>query len=108
MLSVFLVLVVFFHHLDYDCQGKDEWCIHVGGYIHCVAIAEDRELATNLSQQVTLIVAHGEIPAPNVTIDVKDYAVGSLHFEALAEKAELLVYVGPELTIAVDFVAWLE
>jgi hypothetical protein len=35
---------------------------------------------------------------------VEGYAIGSLDLKALAKKAKLLVYVGPKLTAAVDFV----
>src|SRR5690348_10644303 len=97
--------VMFFDHLDDDCQGNDKGSIYSLGHIDGITIAEKGELAANLSQQVAIVVTHTEIPAPNIAVDVEDHPVAALDLNAFAEQTELLVHGCPMLSIAINFIA---
>src|ERR1700737_559919 len=97
--------MMLFYHLNHDCQSDDERRIYSLSNIDGITIAKQRKLAANLGKQIAIVVADSEIPAPDVTIDVKDHAIVAFHFKAFTEKTELLMYTGPMLVIAVDFIA---
>src|SRR5947209_453947 len=96
-----MVFVMFFHHLNNDSQRNDKGGINPLGNIDCVTIAEEGEFTANLGDQVAIVVAHAEIPIPDIAINMKNYAIAALNFKAFAKKRKLFVHSGPKLTIAV-------
>ena len=100
----FTLFVVFFHHLNNDGQRNDKGSINTLSNIDRVTIAEEGEFAANLGDQVAIVIAHTEIPIPNIAVDMENYAIAALNFKAFAKKRELFVHSGPKLTIAVNLV----
>src|SRR5947209_7885318 len=103
-LVAFMLLVMFFHHLNNDGQRDDKGSINTLGNIDRVTIAEEGEFTANLGDQVAIVVAHAEIPIPDIAINMENDAIAALNFKAFSKKRELFVHSGPKLTIAVNLV----
>src|SRR5690349_5505019 len=95
---------MFANHIYHDSQRDDERCIDALCYFDGVAVAEERELATDLRHQVAVVVADGEVPVPDVAPHMEVHAAVGLNLEAFSEKAELLVHTGREHAEAVNFI----
>ena len=64
-LVVFLLLfVMLFYHFDNDSKCDDKWNIDPWSNVYAIAITENRELATNVCKDVSIVVAYGEVPMP--------------------------------------------
>src|SRR5437588_11855420 len=103
---MFFLLMVFPHHINDNSKRNDERSINVWSHIDGITITEDRELSTNLCKQVAVIVADGEIPAPDIAVDVERHAVSTLDLETFAKQAELLTHACPNMPIAVNLITW--
>src|SRR6266704_842118 len=105
---MFFLLMVFPHHINDNSKRNDEGSINVWSNIDGITITEDRELLTNSCQQVAVIVTDGEIPAPDIAVDVECHAVSTLDLETFTKQAKLLMHAGPKLAIAVNLITWQE